>query len=695
MDDIDAPIETVLLPADPAVVRAIGTQHDLSSAVADLIDNSIDAGADDIHIRFVESNSHVIEILLIDNGHGMDRPGLERALTLGARRKYAESDLGYFGMGLKASSFSQADTLTVVSRRRDETTSVLRSHKFAQATQLSADVLDAELMIAKLTTRGVTLPPSGTAVLLTDLQTVSSSANRAVRRAWLESAVTNLRQRLGLIFHRFLDAELIQITIDVLDADSQSAGVPFHPTGLDPFAVPSGKAGYPITLLAKLGALELIDLRCHILAPGTRSPSARIFGRPREEFQGFFVYRNDRLLQAGGWGLVQKPSRDLQLARIAIDIPSRASKWFVINPEKNGVIFKPDLAKAIEQSASGPSKFSEYLSTAISVTKSANKRQPGIRPIAPMGLGFDESTRSVASEVIGFRDSERPISIRWKVLSPGRVFLLDLETRTVWMNERHRSDLEISGQSDPQGVIKALLFLLLHSYFDRGFLRQSTLDQVEAFQAVVAASMQRSSSNSGPFPVEDVQGDSIVEPSTDEPLGNSQPIGPLLAPSALNTAIKPSVPRESIPRRSADRERDWSPSELAELLEAYERTGSVEATSVERDASERDVAAALTRLMLWTGGPLDDPDNSHSDGLEYSVDEKSEIVEEYLSGHSIATIAGRRGRTQLAIGWLLLEDSDRPVQIPRVFRKSKALARRWAALIELRDSAERTERALN
>ena len=98
-------------------LRDIG--YTLEMAIADIIDNSISAAADNIHINFdfnEKKNDFFLEI--IDDGFGMNRAQLEIAMKLGSKNPNhirAKSDLGRFGLGLKTASFSQCRSLTVES----------------------------------------------------------------------------------------------------------------------------------------------------------------------------------------------------------------------------------------------------------------------------------------------------------------------------------------------------------------------------------------------------------------------------------------------------------------------------------------------------------------------------------------------------------------------------------------------------
>src|SRR3984957_18793142 len=95
-------------------LRDIG--YDFSSAIADLVDNSISAGSSriDIELCFEGERSYV---LIADDGDGMTDREITEALRFGSRRGYRDEDLGRYGLGLKTASLSQCKRVTVVTRQ--------------------------------------------------------------------------------------------------------------------------------------------------------------------------------------------------------------------------------------------------------------------------------------------------------------------------------------------------------------------------------------------------------------------------------------------------------------------------------------------------------------------------------------------------------------------------------------------------
>src|ERR1700761_4788762 len=113
----DVPItRSVQLPPEPRFFDAIGHNYNFETAVADLVDNSVDAGARKVLARFITTSGAVTGFALVDDGRGIPPERIETAMTLGGDNEYRSDSLGYFGIGLKASSFSQANTLSLFSR---------------------------------------------------------------------------------------------------------------------------------------------------------------------------------------------------------------------------------------------------------------------------------------------------------------------------------------------------------------------------------------------------------------------------------------------------------------------------------------------------------------------------------------------------------------------------------------------------
>src|SRR5258708_35565079 len=103
----------------PSAARLTGSLRDVGydfpSAVADLVDNSLAAGASRVEIEMEVAGAES-RVLIADDGCGMTANGLAEALRFGSRRVYGRGDLGRYGLGLKTASLSQCRTVTAASR---------------------------------------------------------------------------------------------------------------------------------------------------------------------------------------------------------------------------------------------------------------------------------------------------------------------------------------------------------------------------------------------------------------------------------------------------------------------------------------------------------------------------------------------------------------------------------------------------
>jgi hypothetical protein len=447
------------------VLKAVGLRHAFETAIADLVDNSIDANAEHILIRFVLSEGRVRRILVVDDGEGMDAEQADLAMKLG-HSKGDPGALGHYGMGLKSASFSQASVLTVLSRRRGGKAQGRRMSR--DGDEFECEILAEDQVRAALSVEWPYFKTvHGTAIRWDSLRSVPASSDPAVTAAFVERKQNELRHHLGLTLHRLLKQRRISVAIDVFDTDLGKSGVVFFVEPIDPFAyIRSGVMGYPKTFTARFGE-KRIRLRCHIWPAGSDSQYFKLFGASVERFQGFFLYRNDRLLSAGGWGGAAEETKRRKLARVAVDIGDHLD-GFTISMEKTDVRMTPDLVRAIEAARSRDgTTFYDYLEVAEEAFKESNKRVQRRSPIVPPGAGIHPRVRRAMGRELEFLEGEETIEIRWTRL-PESVFVeVDRSQRILWLNSRFRPAIlkGARGGMNDVPIMKTLLFLLYEDIF--------------------------------------------------------------------------------------------------------------------------------------------------------------------------------------------------------------------------------------
>jgi hypothetical protein len=309
-------------------MRAFG--YSLPAAIADLIDNSITAGASTIHVR-TEWAGEGSWISVEDDGRGMSEDVLVEAMRLGSRSPREErspDDLGRFGLGLKTAAFSQALSLTVATHH-DGGLAVRRwDLEYVTAQNRWSLLMDAD-STAQPIVDAFAANAIGTLVLLQNLDRLSGDTDADDHDAadnFLRHA-DGVIAHLAMVFHRFISEDGLRILVN---------GAPV--AAWDPF------------LTGTLGGSRLADetlplngrsilVRPHVLPHASHltadQHSAGAGPRGWNQQQGFYIYRARRLLVAGDWlGLPMQPEEHHKLARIAIDLDNSMDLEWQIDVRK-------------------------------------------------------------------------------------------------------------------------------------------------------------------------------------------------------------------------------------------------------------------------------------------------------------------------------------------------------------------------
>ncbi len=466
------PIETVgqiHVPPNPGIFKALGLEQSFEAAVADLIDNSLDAGAGRVLVRFVLRRGRAAQLLIIDDGKGMDELRIDAAMQLGRPKSKAKVSHGFYGMGLKSASFGQASILTVMSRRARHDPEGRRMYREKPVGDFDVDVLDGEAVgihLAELLLL-VGSPQRGTVVQWDDVKDFPGSRDPAQTDAYLDRQISALNRHLGMTYHRLLERQDIDITIDVYEVVEDIAGPPTSVEPVNPFGYHrTGDPDYPMDLIAKVADAE-VTLHCHIWPPRSDTPQFRLYGRAVETFQGFYLYRKDRLLKAGGWGGVIQEQKSFKLARVAVDVDEHLDV-FDMSVSKEGVRLKAKLVRAIEQARSqDDTTFRDYLDGAAETVKRGNSWQPKRTKILPPGQGLDPDVKRAITRGSLLLEGEEPVRIRWGNLRGNNFVKMDRKARTLWLNSKYKRVVLHGDQGNVNDapLLKTLLFLLFEDLF--------------------------------------------------------------------------------------------------------------------------------------------------------------------------------------------------------------------------------------
>jgi hypothetical protein len=470
---------------------AIGHNYDFEAAVADLVDNSIDAGAHTVLARFIRESGVVTGFVLVDDGWGIAADKLAAAMTLGGDREYGDNSLGYFGIGLKASSFSQANSLTLVSRDASGLGVGMRWLAEKARTSFECDVLDTTYVRQILSHPW---PPirstTGTVVLWNDMKAFPRASDPKIVEPFLQKTIERLVRHLGLVFHRIV-GDRLRILVDVEDVSTGTTGAVVEIKPIDPFGYTrSGASGYPKQMTSTYHGRPLVAC-CHIWPGKSHLDGFKLGGDGgMDVHQGFYFYRNNRLLQVGGWNQVFAGDREHQLARVAIDIDDSWAGRLQMNPEKSSVTTDADFQHAIGKAAADDGKgFWVFLDDARDVYKRSRKRNMNRAKTVRPGKGFDRTLRRALDDELEYLPDVDSFDIRWRPIAGATFLEVDRERRTLWLNKRYRHlfTTDEHGSLNDAPLLKALLYLLTQEVFKGSYLGPRDKDSIDLWQQVLTA----------------------------------------------------------------------------------------------------------------------------------------------------------------------------------------------------------------
>jgi hypothetical protein len=317
-----APSASILIES----MRDIG--YSLETALADVIDNSITAGASKIDIRADSGEDPCIAV--IDDGCGMSWDELMAAMRPGSRNPLEErraADLGRFGLGLKTASFSQCRRLTVVTRSRGQTHAAIWDlQHVANEDDWLVQIPDDLMAIPWVDAIGET----GTLVIWEDLDRLVEEHDGKPSLEHFVGRIDDARSHLELVFHRFLSGEAGLGKVEIrLNNRPLEARDPFH-------------SRHPATIIGPLETIKVCDQAVQIQTftlPHHRKVTPEDWERlaGREGYlknQGFYVYRARRLIIYGTWFGLARQAELTKLARVRIDMPNGLDSEWKIDVKK-------------------------------------------------------------------------------------------------------------------------------------------------------------------------------------------------------------------------------------------------------------------------------------------------------------------------------------------------------------------------
>ena len=308
--------------------RAIG--YSIEAAIADIIDNSVAATAGKIDIDFFPIGHSYISIL--DDGHGMSEKELIIAMQYGSRSpldERAEKDLGRYGLGMKTASLSQCRILTVISKKDGKVSGAQWNlNHIRQAESWSLIVLEEDEIVGFPNWDKLNGYDTGTLVVWQELDKFGIGENDIATAFTRKMDI--IRDHLSLVFHRYLSGEpglkKIDIRMNELSIIPQ-----------DPFLIKKSTQLMDEETIVVRG--EKVKVKPYILPHTSKLTKKELSALGGKEGlrkqQGFYVYRNKRLLIWGTWFRLMRQGDLSKLARVQVDIPNSLDDLWTLDIKKS------------------------------------------------------------------------------------------------------------------------------------------------------------------------------------------------------------------------------------------------------------------------------------------------------------------------------------------------------------------------
>ncbi|CAN7400866.1 ATP-binding protein [Bosea sp. LjRoot237] len=341
-------------PDAPRLIYGLrDTGYSFNTAAADIMDNSIAARATEVNVRIELDEDGRKFVFFGDNGDGMNEATLFSAMRYGAPARANLASLGKFGLGLKTSSSSVCLKFTVISRTGPDA----EFAKLAWDLEHVEEQNQWEMLREPMTADEYELfnelcGKKGTLVIWSKCDRLLSKEYDDPGGAREQAAIRRLGERLiehvALIYHRFLNAgddreRNVSITVN---GQPVSAWNPFYPEKSE--QVLSVKQ-QQLEIELDDGSVETAHIKAWIL-PHRRdlSKEERKIANITNRGQGFYIHREGRVIQQGGWlGVFGVIEPHYSLLRVEFDFNHKLDEAFKVDVKKSKILFDPALEEAL------------------------------------------------------------------------------------------------------------------------------------------------------------------------------------------------------------------------------------------------------------------------------------------------------------------------------------------------------------
>lgn len=337
--------ELILEPDASRIMEGLrDTGYDFNTAMADLVDNSIAANATEIRVNVNLYPDNTVKVYVVDNGSGMDEDGLLNAMKYGSNKRADPSSLGKFGLGLKTASTAFCRSLTLISRADDGDYNALRWDldyvcKVNKWQLIQPDIDEEEIELLESVTKG----HSGTMVVWDKVDRLLKAYSNVtgLKRAHTRF-VNNLISHFRMVFQRFIDSDYTNNPIKIYVNDT-------FITPWDPFCKKEACTQVLADETKKVqfedGSMSSFTVRAYLLprVGDWSTQEAKKEANVCNDMEGFYVYRENRLIHHGDWLGMYQNDPHITLLRVEFSFDHTLDDLFNVDIKKSRIALNEDI----------------------------------------------------------------------------------------------------------------------------------------------------------------------------------------------------------------------------------------------------------------------------------------------------------------------------------------------------------------
>ena len=345
--------ELINEPDAPRLINGLrDTGYNFRTAASDIIDNCIAAGASEINVQIEMDPEGRKYVYFGDNGSGMDAAGVFHAMRYGAPERENPESLGKFGLGLKTASSSVCRQFTLISRTSEgeDLNKLMWDLDHVEKIGLWEMRRDPVTTDESETFEELCGSGSGTLVIWSKCDRILTKnydePGGAKEKSAIRRLADGLRSHVGMIYHRFID-----------ENDDRERNITLMIDGglvlpWDPFF--KERSDQVLSETAQVMEIEVEDRKVHnakvaawILPHSDDLTSAeKERAKISNRGQGFYIYREGRLISDGGWlSVFGGLDPHMSLLRIEFDFGHELDEAFSIDVKKSRILLDPALAE--------------------------------------------------------------------------------------------------------------------------------------------------------------------------------------------------------------------------------------------------------------------------------------------------------------------------------------------------------------